>query len=169
MTFEMKRLSAEAVEAALQKAERYRLLNEPYEAESICRDVLRADPRNNEARVTLLLALTDQFAAGSAQDVAAARAVLEELTDPYQRAYYGGIIAERWGKAVLHRHGAGSLPAAHHWLVEAMKLYERAETLRRPGDDDAILRWNACARMMERHPELKAPRHGGVEGPITSE
>lgn len=169
MKFEMKRITVEAVGAALQKAERYRLLNEPYEAESICRDVLRADPRNDEARVMLLLSLTDQFAGGSAQDVAAARAVLNELTDPYQRAYYGGIISERWGKAVLHRHGAGSLPAAHHCFVEAMKLYERAETLRLPGDDDAILRWNACARMMERHPELQAPRHEGIEGPITSE
>lgn len=167
--FEMKRLSTGAVGAALQKAERYRLLNEPSEAESICRDVLQTDPENTEARVMLLLSLTDQFAGGTAHDVASARAVLAELSDPYQRAYYGGIICERWGKAVFHRHGPGSAAAAHHWLAEAMKLYEKAEGLRRPGDDDAILRWNACARMVERHPELQAPRQGGLEGPITSE
>jgi hypothetical protein len=119
--------------------------------------------------VLLLLSLTDQFSAGSAHDVASARAVLGELSDEYQRAYYGGIICERWGKAVFHRHGPESALVAHHWLVEAMKLYEKAEGLRRPGDDDAILRWNACARMMERHRELQTPPNRGVEGPITSE
>lgn len=167
--YEKKRLSKDAVAAALQKAERYRLLNEPTEAESICRDVLEADPGNADARVTLLLSLTDQFADGSAHDVASARAVLDEMTDPYQRAYYGGIICERWGKTVFHRQGPESAEAAHHWLTEAMKLYEKAEGLRRPGDDDAILRWNACARMLERHPELQTPWNAGIEGPITSE
>jgi len=167
--YEKKRLSKDAVAAALQKAERYRLLNEPTEAESICRDVLEADPGNAEARVILLLSLTDQFAHGSAQDAALARTVLGEMTDPYQRAYYGGIICERWGKAVFQRQGPESAEAAHGWLIEAMKLYETAEGLRRPGDDDAILRWNACARMIERHRELQTRWQAGIEGPITSE
>jgi hypothetical protein len=169
VTFEKKPLSKDAVAHALQKAERYRLLNEPTDAESICRDVLHADPGNTEARVMLLLALTDQFGSGSGNDLAAARGVLGELTDPYQRAYYGGIICERWGKALFARHAPGSGEAVHHWLTEAMKLYAAAEPLRRPGDDGPILRWNACARMLERHPELLKPRQAGVEGPITSE
>src|SRR5579864_3525344 len=61
MTLELKTLSLEAVPRALAKAERYRLLNEPGEAESICRDALDADPDNQDALVMLLLALTDQF------------------------------------------------------------------------------------------------------------
>ena len=61
MTFELKTLSPEAVPRALEKAERYRLLNEPGEAESICLDALDVEPDNQEALVTLLLALTDQF------------------------------------------------------------------------------------------------------------
>ena len=169
MTFDKKRLSRDALSAALQKAERYRLLNEPLEAESICRDVLDADPGNVEARIMLLLSLTDQFGSGSGNDLAAARAVLTELSDPYQCAYYGGIICERWAKAIYARHAHGSGDAVHHWLSEAMKLYASAEGLRRPGDDDALLRWNACARMLERHPELLKPHQAGVEGPITSE
>ncbi len=169
MTFDKKKLSRDAVSGALQKAERYRLLNEPLEAESICRDVLDADPGNVEAGVMLLLALTDQFAAGSGNDLTAARAVLAELPDSYQRAYYGGIICERWAKALFARHAHGSGEAVHHWLSEAMKHYASAEGLRRPGDDDALLRWNACARMLERHPELLKPHQAGVEGPITSE
>ena len=127
--FEMKRLSKEGVGAALQKAERYRLLNEPSEAESICRDVLHVDPTNTEARVTLLLALTDQFGGVAGSDVNAARAMLSELAEPYQRAYYGGIICERWAKAIYHRHSLGSGAVVHHWLTDAMKLYEAAQEL----------------------------------------
>ena len=41
--FELKPLSREAIPAALEKAMRYRLLNEPGAAESICHDVLRTD------------------------------------------------------------------------------------------------------------------------------
>ena len=47
--------------AALQKAERYRLINDPTSAESICLDVLTVDPENRQALMTLLLAITDQF------------------------------------------------------------------------------------------------------------
>jgi len=46
MTFELKTLSPESVPRALAKAERYRLLNEPVEAESICLDVLAVDPQS---------------------------------------------------------------------------------------------------------------------------
>ena len=63
--FELKRLSDEAIPAALEKALRYRLLNKPAEAESICRDVLQIDPENQEALVVLLLALTDRLDIGS--------------------------------------------------------------------------------------------------------
>jgi hypothetical protein len=145
------------------------LLNEPSEAESICRDVLQVDPGNTEARVTLLLSLTDQFGGVGGTDPTAARAVLKELADPYQHAYYGGIICERWAKALFHRHALGSGAVVHHWLSEAMKLYEVAEKLRRPGDDDAILRWNACVRLLAQHPDLLTPRADDPSGPITLE
>ena len=59
--FELKTLAAEAIPRSLEKAERYRLLNEPAEAESICCDILAVEPDNQQAIVTLLLALTDQF------------------------------------------------------------------------------------------------------------
>ena len=61
MEFELKSLSPEAVARAMAKAERYRLLNEPAEAESICLDALAIEPDNHEALVNLLLALTEQF------------------------------------------------------------------------------------------------------------
>jgi hypothetical protein len=35
-----------------------------------------------------------------------------------------------------------------------MAWYEKAESQRPPGNDEAILRWNTCARLLQRHPEL---------------
>jgi hypothetical protein len=151
---ELKPLSHDAVDAALAKAERYRLLNEPGEAESICLDVLMIDTRNQAALITLLLALTDQFGEVAAAHQRA-REVLAELQSDYDRAYYAGIIAERKAKAQLARGGAGSSVGAHDWLSEAMRHFERAETLRPHGNDDALLRWNACARFLDRHPYLR--------------
>ncbi|HEX8950195.1 MAG TPA: hypothetical protein VF945_00045, partial [Polyangia bacterium] len=98
---ELKRIRQAALPAALAKAERYRLLNEPEQAESICRDVLAVEPKDQTALVTLLLSLTDQFRAQSTTSVRRAEEVLAQLTDEYQRVYYAGIIRERWALALL--------------------------------------------------------------------
>jgi tetratricopeptide (TPR) repeat protein len=157
--FQLKPLHKDAIGAALAKAERYRLLNEPEEAESICLDVLDVDPRNQRAVITLLLALTDQFdeRAGAHQR---ARDLLNELTTEYDRAYYAGLIAER--RAKTHG-GPGALNAgAYEYLMEAMDCFARAERLQPAGNEDALLRWNACVRFLRRHPEL-APAAGERE------
>jgi len=148
MMFELKSLSGEAVPRALAKAERYRLLNEPNEAESICLDVLQADPDNQEALVMLLLALTDQFDSDAPTGVAEARTCLERIRDDYERAYYTGITWERRAKAQIRRGAPRSGPRAYEWLREAMTWYERAEAIRPAGNDDARLRWNTCARLI---------------------
>jgi hypothetical protein len=148
MTFELKTLSRDAVPRALAKAERYRLLNEPGEAESICLDALHVDPDNQDALTGLLLALTDQFADDLPTAFAKARPVTERLRDDYQRAYYTGILWERRAKAHLRRESRALGSHAYDWLREAMTWYERAEAIRPPGNDDALLRWNACARLI---------------------
>lgn len=152
-TFVLKPLSRDAVPAALAKAERYRLLNEPGEAESICLDVLQVDPGNRDAKVMLLLALTDQFLHdSSSRAVARAGELAAALPDEYERAYYGGIIRERVAKAVLERDRHGAAAAAADWLREAMAAYERAEGHRPANNDDSLLRWNACARLLMQLP-----------------
>ncbi len=163
--FELKPLSQEAVPAALEKAMRYRLLNEPGAAESICHDVLRIDPENQQALVMLLLALTDRFGKGYAVGVTQAQEVLPQLRDPYERAYYAGIISERRAKAQLHQGGPGSGFEAYAFLCEAMTCYEHAETLRPAGNDDALLRWNACARMIMMN-QLVARTEDASEPPL---
>ncbi|MGH2626868.1 MAG: hypothetical protein ACRDHY_09490 [Anaerolineales bacterium] len=156
--FTPKRISRDGIERALEKAQRYRLLNEPSDAESICLDILEIEPEHQRALVALLLARTDQFqwsgGSGGGSE-AAAREVLARLTSEYQRAYYAGIICERWARARLTRGGPGAGAMVFHWLREAMEWYDKAEALRPAGNDDALLRWNACARLLARHPDLK--------------
>ncbi len=154
---EIKPLSKEAIPNALARVERYRLLNEPEQAESICLDILQADPENQQALVSLVLALTDQFSNGLAVHIEEARELLPRLEDEYERAYYAGIIHERRARALLRlsgeTHGSGQI--AYDWFQAAMNCYEKAEAIRPPGNDDAVLRWNTCARFLNRHPHLQ--------------
>ena len=159
--FELKQISAEGIEAALEKAHHYRLLNEPGEAESICLDVLELEPANQHALVTMLLALTDRMAKGHAAGAQHAKEVLPRLQDEYQRAYYAGLICERQAKARLQQDSPGARYDAYGWLRDAMAHFERAETLRPTGNDDAILRWNACARIITRNQLAPRAKDGG--------
>ena len=145
----LKKLTIEGVTRAIQKAERYRLLGEPLEAESICNDVLQVDPENHEARVLLILALTDQFRTDLSRVTEAARHAVE-LANEYERFYYSGVVAERLGKAQLSKVSPSADDYANRALREAMVWYEMAEAIRPAGDDDAISRWNTCARTIAR-------------------
>ena len=66
-----------------------------------------------------------------------------------------GIVHERHAKAVLRRGAPGTGTAVYEELHEAMHWYEKAEQSSPAGDDEAILRWNACARTIERHDHLE--------------
>jgi hypothetical protein len=153
----LKPISREGVAAALQKAHRYRVLNDPTAAESICLDVLVVDPGNSEALVMHVLAVTDQFALGHAEDLKRAEQAVARLEDPYRNAYYRGVIAERWANGILNRAEPRAGEMAHEWIERALGYFERAESLRQPGNDEAILRWNTCVRLLQRHPEVKPP------------
>jgi hypothetical protein len=153
MDFELKSLSESAIPEALDRAERYRLLNEPWQAESICLDVLSIDPGNQPALITLLLALTDQF--GEDVSPARAREVLPALKGEYERAYYAGIISERSARARMKQRFPEAHFVAYREFMDAMRRYEEAEALRPEGNDDAILRWNTCARTLMRHHDLR--------------
>jgi hypothetical protein len=151
--YELKPLSPSAIPAALAKAERYRLLNEPDQCQSICEDVLRADPDNQAALVMLVLALTDEFGHHHGRSASRAQDTVSRLTSEYDRHYYGGLVAERRARALLDNPGPGAR-AAVEWLEDAMQAYERADAVSPPDNDDAKLRWNACARTLNERPEL---------------
>jgi len=156
--FEIKPISKDAIPAALERAERYRLLNEPVEAESICLDVLEVDSEHQRALVVLLLALTDQFESRLNPAFSDAEKVLARIRDEYSRHYYRGVMCERRAKAMFLRGGPGGRFAAYEWFSRAMEHYEEAQAMRPPNNDESILRWNTCARILMRHPELE-PGH----------
>jgi len=151
---ELKTISKASIPRALALCERYRLLNEPEQAESICRDVLEIDPQNQDALRMLLLALTELFGQKRADVFEQAEHVASQLTNPYERIYYEGIVYERWGRSKLEE----GVPAyiAGDWLQKAMSRFEEAEKIKPADDDSALLRWNTCARLLKRVPQTMA-------------
>ena len=119
MEYQLKSIPKAGIPEAIAKVELYRYLNEPEEAESICRDILSIDPLHQLARRFLGLAITDQ---------------------------YTGLLCERRAKAQLR---AGHPP---HTLVplfdRALRCFADAEKIRPAGNDDSILRWNRCVRLL---------------------
>jgi hypothetical protein len=153
MHFELKPISVQSIPEALAKAERYRLLNEPHLAESICLDILAVAPDHQKALISLLLARTDQFHSNA--HAKPAQEVLARIQGDYERAYYAGIIWERLGNARVRQGGKAGGAAAYYALREAMGQYERAMHFAPPNNDDAILRWNSCVRAIMENPDIR--------------
>ena len=163
---DLKQLHKDAIPAALEKAERYRLLNEPGEAESICLDILAVDPDNQRAIIVLLLAFTDRFEKAYGVSETQTKELLSRVKSEYERAYYSGIVAERRAKTKLRQQTPGSRFQAYDLLREAMDWFEKAEPLSPPGHDDAILRWNTCARIIERNKLVAREEEERIEFPL---
>jgi hypothetical protein len=146
--FELKTLSKDAIPQALKRIERYRLLNEPQVAVSICKDILQVEPNNQEALIGMILAITDQFEMSSGAKINQALELIPRLNNEYDRDYYTGIIDEREAKARLNRRYPGVKHDAYDLLCDAMNWFERANELHPTCDEDALLRWNTCARIV---------------------
>jgi len=145
--FALKPIVKESIPRALAKAERYRLLNEPREAESICRDVLAIEPGNQEAIVCLILSLTDLFSTGQVR-IDEIRPLVAALSGEYERSYYCGVVEERWAKALLS--GGYTIGSVYDLIRGAMDQFEKADSIAPRDNDDAVLRWNTCVRLLER-------------------
>ena len=124
--FELKPLSSDAVAAALEKANRYRLLNEPGAAESIYLDILAIEPENQEALKNIVLAMSDRFGKDYAIGDARITEYITRIKGDYERTYYTGIMYERRAKAELARSGVG----AYELFRQAMDCFETAEAMR---------------------------------------
>jgi tetratricopeptide (TPR) repeat protein len=162
MAFELKRLPQKSLDAAVKKAEHYRDLNQPEEAESICRDILDVDPRHAVAWRLLGLALTDRLHSGSAGLLEDAIAAFDHLADEYDRTYHHGVAWERAAKAHLERNEAHSAVTS---FEHALELYGRAEAMH-PDSPDPVLRWNRCVRLLATHPSLRAALHAPREDQV---
>ena len=155
MEFKLKTISQDGITEAISKAEHYRHLHEPEESESICHDILAIDPENQTALRILGLAITDEFTGEVSDRYSEAESAFQRLTDTYERQYYMGLLCERLAKKQMR---AGRPPHAVTALFhEAMRYFEAAEKIHPPKNDDAILRWNRCARLLEKLPKVTPP------------
>jgi tetratricopeptide (TPR) repeat protein len=161
MDLKLKTISRSGIPEAIAKAELYRYLNEPEEAESICRDVLAADPKHMMGLRTLGLAITDQFTGGAGDRYSEVEMIFQRLADAYERLYYTGLLCERRVKAQLR---SGRAPHTLLPLLEkALQCFGEAEKIHPPGNDDAILRWNRCVRLLQSQPDFEAEEAASFE------
>ena len=153
MELKLKPISRAGVAEAIAKAEVYRYLNEPGEAESICRDILAQEPDNQNALRLLGLSITDQFTGQVSDRYDEGENAFRGLTSEYEKVYHLGILRERKAKAQLR---AGRPPhTVYPIFEEAMRLFESAEKIRPPDNDEAILRWNRCVRLLQSRPPFE--------------
>lgn len=165
--FELKTIKPEAVSAALEMAKRYRLLGEPDESESICLDILAVAPDHQEALITLLLALTDKFTdSGLNPSFDEARRTADKLDSAYCKSYYTGIIFERRAKYHYRQAEPGSGSLSYEWFAKAMEAFDQAMRGCDPDNQDAVLRWNSCARIINNHPEFRPDEAATGEAPL---
>lgn len=142
---ELKPLSKDSIPGAIYRAKHYRLLNEPWQAASICRDILRVEPENQEAIHNLILALSDQFGSEKKYE-SQAKELCKRIDGEYEQNYYKGLVSERLGKAALKRATPRAGFIAYEHYKRAMNFYEEAEKVHPDDNEDSVLRWNACAR-----------------------
>jgi tetratricopeptide (TPR) repeat protein len=151
MTYELKPLTERDLSAAIELAKHYRALNQPDEAESICRDVIAVAPDDEDAWRTLGLALTDRFPSAWMTLFDEACSAFARLRSEYERVYYTGIAWERYAKAQV---AAGRAQNAIHAFEQALERFETAERVGPKDEPKAILRYNCCIRALTSHPDL---------------
>jgi len=164
---ELKKLTPEAIPSALEKATRYRLLKEPDEVESICLDILEITPDHQDALILLLLAVTDKFQqSGLNPYYDRALKIVSRLSDAYCKSYYSGMLFEQRAKYHINQNVPGCGKVAYDWFLKAMQAYEEALAGCDPDNQDALLRWNSCARFINRHPEGRDDEDDRSETPL---
>jgi len=116
-------------------------------------DILVADPENQIAQRLLGLTITDQFEGQTSDRYGEAEKMFQNLSDPYERFYYLGLLQERRAKAQMRAGRPAQMLIGS--FQEAMRCFEEAEKIRPPRNDDAVLRWNRCVRLLEKIGEVE--------------
>ena len=148
MDLKLHDIHADAIKKALKKAKQYRSLLEPEIAESICLDILHIDHDNQDALVVYILALTDQFHHADKQtQVKVIQKAIEKLDSQYHRFYYTGLLNERRARFLISQPMSHTF--AYEYFIEALQNYQKAEQIRPENNDEAILRWNSCIRIIQ--------------------
>ncbi len=133
------------INSALDKAKQYRLLLEPELAVSICLDIFNIDKKHQETIIVYILALSDNLSKQK-NDTKIFDAI-KLLTSEYHKKYYTGIYHER--KALSLMKGNMSASFAYNLFTKAMDFYKQAIEISADDNDDAILRYNSCIRIIQ--------------------
>lgn len=115
------------------------------------------------ALLYLILAITDQFGGEKRSSTAEAKRLCLKLTSEYDQNYYRGIIEERLGKIALRRTTPRVKYIAYEHYSSAMKFFETAEKIRPEGNEDSVLRWNACVRGIQEFKLEPSPEDTGLQ------
>ena len=157
MTFDLKPLDKGAIPNSIDRAKQYRALNQPWHAESICRDVLAVDPENQQNLIILFLAITDQFGSEKrTKKISDAEVLLDQLKDGFQKDYAKGIMYERLASAALNMGGVRSGYIAYYHLLDALNWYDKSAKSPEKSQE-SVLRWNTCVRMIKQFDLKPAP------------
>jgi hypothetical protein len=159
---ELQNMRSADIPAALALAERCRANAEPEVAESICLDILTADPNQRDALRLLLFVRTDLFGSARPGALERARELLPRFESAYDRAYFEAIICERQARHLLRQRGRRAGHIAYDWFSAAIDQYAEATRID-PAQPEPDLRRNACIRSIEAHPECEPGRE---EAPV---
>jgi hypothetical protein len=124
------------------------------------------DPEHQLALRLLGLAITDQFCGDGSDRHSEAGRLFQKLTADYERTYYTGLMHERRAKAQMRL--GRPLHTLAPLFAEAMRCFAEAEVIHPPDNDDAILRWNRCARLLQGDPSFHDERESETLDAIDS-
>ena len=144
MEYRVKRISTAGIAEAIAKAELYRSLSEPEEAESICRDILTIEPQHQLA--LRLLGLPDRSVHRSwVRSYREAEEIFQQLND---RMNGTTTLGSRTSDARKRSSKPGNCLLTVQALRTGSYLSQRLRNS--PAEnDDAILRWNRCVRLLQ--------------------
>ena len=91
---------------------------------------------------------------------------MDILNTDYCKSYYSGLLFERRAKYHFQQGVPGSGKIAYDWFLKAMQAFDKALAGCDPDNQDALLRWNSCARFINRHPEARDDESDHSETPL---
>lgn len=149
---DLKILETGEIDAALAAAEACWSRSEVEVAQSICQDILEADPDHPTALELLFLSRVALLSKGLPKGVERAQELIPRFGSEFDRAFFSGVLRETQARYLLERRGRHSSFVAYSWFRHAMDDFDEAST-KDPNRPEPRLHWNACLRTLQANPQ----------------